>query len=212
MDFISNCVLSKFCWNLNQPSQNKSSLYIENGEKWENYVQLRNLIIRKLKLKYEPRHDKTNKMAVRPAKTRISLGIRPVWSESSLSAQRKLGYLATHWAPSEDSDQTGRMPRLIWVFAGRTLSLLVLSWAGSIISVFFIKGQTFPAQYSSKCFKTMVFPLCLECPFSVVSRTYSHICMVVNYRFPSQHCWLVPTVPKASAGPLDAGTQNTKRC
>ena len=28
----------------------------------------------------EPRHDKTNKMAVRPAKTQISLGIRPAWS------------------------------------------------------------------------------------------------------------------------------------
>ena len=27
---------------------------------------------------YEPRHDKTNKMSVRPAKTQISLGIRPV--------------------------------------------------------------------------------------------------------------------------------------
>ena len=27
---------------------------------------------------YEPRHDKTNKMAVCPAKTQISLGIRPV--------------------------------------------------------------------------------------------------------------------------------------
>ena len=39
----------------------------------------------------EPRHDKTNKMAVRPSKTQISLGIRPVWSESSLSAWRKLG-------------------------------------------------------------------------------------------------------------------------
>ena len=25
---------------------------------------------------YEPRHDKTNKVAVRPAKTQISLGIR----------------------------------------------------------------------------------------------------------------------------------------
>ena len=48
----------------------------------------------------------------------ISLGIRTVWSESSLSAWRKIGSLATHWAHSEDSDQTGRMPRLIWVFAG----------------------------------------------------------------------------------------------
>ena len=44
----------------------------------------------------EPRHDKTNKVTVCPAKTQISLGIRPVWSESSLSAWRKLGSLATH--------------------------------------------------------------------------------------------------------------------
>ena len=34
-------------------------------------------------------------------------------------------------ADSEDSDQTGRMPRLIWVFAGRTLILLVLTCRGS---------------------------------------------------------------------------------
>ena len=45
---------------------------------------------------YEPRHDKTNKMSVRPAKTQNSLGIRPVWSESSLSVWRKLDSLATH--------------------------------------------------------------------------------------------------------------------
>ena len=72
-------------------------------------------------------------MSVRPSKTQISLGIRPVWSESSLCA---------HWvakdprflhADSEDSDQSGRMSRLIWVFAGRTLTLLVLSCRGSYI-------------------------------------------------------------------------------
>ena len=68
---------------------------------------------------------------VHPAKTQISLGIRPVWSESLLSAWRKLGSLATHWAHSEDSDQTGWMPRLIWVFAGHTVILLVLLWGGS---------------------------------------------------------------------------------
>ena len=82
-------------------------------------------------IEYDPRHDKTNKVTVRPAKTQISLGIRPVWSESSLSAWRKLGSLATHWVHSENSDQTGRMPRLIWVFAGCTLILLVLSGRGS---------------------------------------------------------------------------------
>ena len=34
---------------------------------------------------------------------------------------------------SEDSDRTGRIPRLIWVFAGRTLILLVLSCRGSYL-------------------------------------------------------------------------------
>ena len=65
---------------------------------------------RMLQCSYEPRHDKTNKMSVRPAKIQISLGIRTVWSESSLSAWRNLGSLATHWAHNEDSDQTARMP------------------------------------------------------------------------------------------------------
>ena len=73
-------------------------------------------------------------MSVRPEKTQISLGILPVWSESSLSAWRNLRAWATHWAQSEDSDQTGRMPRLIWVFAGRTLIVLVLSFRGSFSS------------------------------------------------------------------------------
>ena len=80
---------------------------------------------------FQPPCDKTIKMTVRPAKTQMSLGIRPVWPESSLSAWRKLGSLATHWAHSEDSDQTGCMPRLTWVFAGCTATLLVLSWGGS---------------------------------------------------------------------------------
>ena len=57
--------------------------------------------------------------------------VRPVWSESSLSVWRKLGSLANHWAHSKDSDQTGWMPRLIWVFAGHTVILLVLPWGSS---------------------------------------------------------------------------------
>ena len=72
---------------------------------------------------YEPRHDKTNKMRE-----------RPVWSGSSPSAWRKLGSLATHWAHSQDSDHTGQMPRLIWVFAGHTVTLLVLSCPGSYVT------------------------------------------------------------------------------
>ena len=50
--------------------------------------------------------DKTNKW-VCAKRRQISLGIRPVWSESSLSTWRKLGSLATHWAHSKDSDQPG---------------------------------------------------------------------------------------------------------
>ena len=51
--------------------------------------------------------------------------LRSAWAsaqsdQSSVSAWRKLGSLATYWAYSKDSDQTGQMPRLIWVFAGRT--------------------------------------------------------------------------------------------
>ena len=72
----------------------------------------------------EPPHVKTNKMTVLPAKTQIRLGIRPVWSVSSLFAWRKLWSLATYWLPSEDSDQTGRMSRLISVFAGRTCHIV----------------------------------------------------------------------------------------
>ena len=62
---------------------------------------------------------KPTKWHVRPAKTQINLGIRPFWSESSLSTWVNLRSLAIIRAHSEASDQTGRMPRLIWVFAGR---------------------------------------------------------------------------------------------
>ena len=69
-------------------------------------------------------------MSVRPAKTQISLDIRPAWSESSLCAQWVAKDPMCLHADSKDSDQTGRMPRLIWVFAGRTATLLVLTWGG----------------------------------------------------------------------------------
>ena len=105
----------------------------------------------------EPRHDKTNKMSVRPAKTQITLGIRPVCSDSSLSAWRKLGSLATHWAHSEGSDQTGRMPRLIWVFAGRTLTLLVLSYCGSLYVYQYMPVCSAEHRYVEQCHWEWVF-------------------------------------------------------
>ena len=63
---------------------------------------------------YEPPHDKTNKRS----KTQISLGIRPVWSVFAAQwVAKDLSFLHTD---SEDSDQTGWMPRLISVIAGHT--------------------------------------------------------------------------------------------
>ena len=53
------------------------------------------------------------KWSVRPAETKVSLGIRPVWSESSLSAWNgPLGRLLPIERTAK-TDQTGRMPRLI---------------------------------------------------------------------------------------------------
>ena len=60
-----------------------------------------NLGILNLSARYEPPRDKTNNVAVRPAKTQISLGIRPAKDPRFLHAD------------NEDSDRTGRMPRLI---------------------------------------------------------------------------------------------------
>ena len=75
---------------------------------------------------YELQHDKTN----HPVKTQISLGIRPVWTESSLCAQWVAKDPRLLHADSEDSDQTGRMPRLICVFVGRTCHFVgfVMQW------------------------------------------------------------------------------------
>ena len=50
----------------------------------------------------------------------VSLGIRPVWTYSSLCTQWVAKDPSFLHADSKDSEQTGRMPRLIWVFAGRT--------------------------------------------------------------------------------------------
>ena len=66
-----------------------------------------------------------------PSEDWDQLGIRPIWSESSLCAQMVAKDPSFLHADSEDSDQTGRMPRMIGVFAGRTVILLVLSWGGS---------------------------------------------------------------------------------
>ena len=66
----------------------------------------------------KPLHDNANKIACAPSKD-WSAWESAHFDQSSLSTWRKLGSLPTRWVHSEDSDQTGLMPRLIRVFAGR---------------------------------------------------------------------------------------------
>ena len=54
---------------------------------------------------YEPWHDKTNKVAVRQAKTQISLGIRPVWSVFAVRMNK-------HWVLSYPLSAQRRLIRL----------------------------------------------------------------------------------------------------
>ena len=63
--------------------------------------------------------------------------LRSAWAsaqsdQSLLSTWRKLGSLDTQWVHSEDSDQTGHMPRQIWVFAGCTCHF-VMRWSNMIV-------------------------------------------------------------------------------
>ena len=67
---------------------------------------------------------KPTKWPVHPAKTQISLGIRQVWSESTLCAQWVAKDLSFLHVDNEDADQIGRMPMLIWVFARRIVDFV----------------------------------------------------------------------------------------
>ena len=72
---------------------------------------------------------KPTKWSVCPVNTQISLGIRSVWSESSLSAWRKLGSLPTHWVHSEDwSDWTDAQADLSLRWAHSHFVGFVMRW------------------------------------------------------------------------------------
>ena len=99
---------------------------------------------------------KDRKWHVRPAKTQISLGICPVWSEFSLSAWRKFGSLPSHWAHIEDYDQTGRMSRLIRVFARRKDHFV-----GLVMRRLIYFRRTFVFKLKCSCWKETRGPLVL---------------------------------------------------
>ena len=103
-----------------------------------------------------------------PAKTQISLGIRPVWSKSSLSAWRKLGSLITLWAHSEDSDQPGHPQRRLWSDWADAQADLSLRWAhthfaGFVMSWLILMGIGVSNRYSDftqsrHCNQTICIP------------------------------------------------------
>ena len=103
---------------------------------------------------------KPTKWFVHPAKTQFSLGIRPVWSESSLPAWRKLGSLATHWTHSEASDQTRRMPRLIWVFAGRTCH--IVGFVTRRLKCLMIQAKVMIIKRNYTKFSATAAPFCIK--------------------------------------------------
>ena len=81
---------------------------------------------------------KPTKWSVRPAKTQFSLGIRQVWSESSLFAWRSIGSWATPECTAKTLIRLGRIPIRLCGCPGWSESslgahaiLLVLSWDGS---------------------------------------------------------------------------------
>ena len=90
--------------------------------------------------------------------------LRSAWASaqsdqaSLLCTWRNLGSLATHLAPWEDSDQTGQLPRLKWVFAGRTCHFVgfVVRWLKCSILPYLPIWIIWPAP------PTMILPLCLS--------------------------------------------------
>ena len=92
---------------------------------------------------------KPTKWSVRPAKIQISLGIRLVWSESSLCAQSVAEDPLFLHANSEDFDQ--RRLWSDWAAAqadGAHTILLVLSWSSSIS---FVLGYQRPDHKTAIC-------------------------------------------------------------
>ena len=83
-------------------------------------------------IKFSRLMTKPTKWHVRPAKTRISMGICPDCSESSLSAWGKLGSLLTIERIAKILIRLGGCPGWSESSLGSHAILLVLSWGGSI--------------------------------------------------------------------------------
>ena len=120
--------------------------------------------------------------------------LRSAWAsahsdQSSLCAQWVAKDPSFFHVDSEDSDQTGRMPRPIWVFTGHTVTLLVLSWGGSYHllewnwqcyeKTLFQLGKTFLEKWSPCSFFTCVTEAGRELILVSMSTCLIHIFFVL---------------------------------
>ena len=109
---------------------------------------------------------KPTKWHLRPVKTQIKLGIRPVWSASFLSTWGRLKSLAIIRAHSEASDQTGWSESSL----GAKVILLVLSWGGSFYFVS-LASKIISANsrrfifWNSKKARVFMYPCTCKSPF-----------------------------------------------
>ena len=91
------------------------------------YFKHENVVYEKHILHLSRNKTKPTKWPVRPARTRIRLGIRTVWSEPSLSAWRTLVFLAIHCEHSE---------RRLWSDWADAQDDLSLRWAHRLVCWF----------------------------------------------------------------------------
>ena len=127
---------------------------------------------------------KPTKWHVRQAKTQINLGIRPVWSESSLSTWGNPSSLAIIRAHSEVSDQTGRMARLIGVFAGRKSYFVGFVMRRLILLCLFCVNNTDFCYFEAFYFLKLTEKARV---FYVSMHVYACLRLLCNLRFDS-HC------------------------
>ena len=98
----------------------------------------------KLASRYEPRHDKTNKMCLRPAKTQISLRIRPVRSEYLLCTQwvaKDQRYLHADSGCPGWSEASLGAHSFCW-FCHVTAHIYISLLYGKSITIWMLVGQT----------------------------------------------------------------------
>ena len=100
-----------------------------------------------------------------------SRGIRPAWSDFSVCAQCVAKDQRFLHEDSEDSDQPGRKPRLIWVFTGRTVTLLICH-----VAVDLCRGSIFRGPFWKKKKKKKSDLLCGIVRLSVRPASVNNSC------------------------------------